>query len=635
KESENYFETIPFNLSFRSTKPILDVVNNVLKNPSGRQGILSPGEEAFHISYREKEAGLVEIWPLEQHKATDALPPWKPPVERIQGQSSLTRLADKIADKISQMLQEKEILKSQNRPIVAGDFLILVQRRNQFVTDLVRALKEKNIPVAGIDRLNLSSHIAVQDLIAAAKFALLPEDDLNLACLLKSPLIKMTEDELFQVAYHREGKSLWSSVQEVFPKIALILTDWLNHADKCPPYEFFDYILGPCGGKKALIARLGGEANEAINEFLNLVLSFEQTHIPALENIVRLMNAQDIEIKRDMESSQNAVRIMTVHGSKGLQGNIVFLPQTRYIKPNRSSFVWINGIPLWVPNQELSSLKTDEILDMNKAKNADENHRLLYVALTRARDRLYICGYDGAKKPSDDNWYDLICGSLKQYTPDADGIIRISSEQTEAVTPTDSEITPTLAALPDWAYRPAQTETTPQKPLNPSHSTDQEPTPDSALSSEQAMAMARGSFIHRLLQYLPEIPPDKWAIAIQRLKPTDIDIPDNLEALLHSEKFAPLFGKGSVAEVPVVGVWQNQAISGQIDRLIVREKEVWIVDFKTNRHVPKTNAEVPKMYQNQLRAYRGLISQIFSDKVVRTFLLWTENLTLMEIENEN
>jgi len=635
KASQNDFETVPFNLSFRSTRPILDLVNNLLKDPLARSGVLGTGEEAFHLPYRKEDGGLIEVWLLEQHQKSDEPPPWKPPVERIQNQSSLSRLAQKIADKIAAMIRQKEILESQARPVEPGDFLILVQRRNQFVTDLVRFLKDKSVPVAGIDRLNLSEHIAVQDLMAAARFVLLPEDDLNLACLLKSPLIKLSEENLFKAAYNRGKASLWERIQHLFPETAERLNELLIRADKIPPYEFFAYILGPFGGRKAFLARLGEEAQEAINEFLNLVLSFEQNEVPSLQKFVDFMTDRDIEIKRDMESNQNAVRIMTVHGSKGLQGNIVFLPQTRYIQPQYDSFLWLNGIPLWVPNQGLGSLLTAELREEEKVRYADENHRLLYVAVTRARDRLYVCGYENARPPQPDNWYDLIKNALKDYTPDSDGVIRVVAPQIRSVLAPAIKETVLTKALPAWALTPPAPEPVPPKPLSPSKPRSEETLPDSPLTAGQAMALERGKFIHALLQYLPNYPRDRWPALMEQLKPADIEIPDNLITLLTSADFSPLFGKDSLAEVPVVGVWNNQAVSGQIDRLIVREKEVWIVDFKTNRHVPDSPKTVPVLYKDQLKAYRGLISQIFSDKVIRTFLLWTENLNLMEVNDED
>ena len=634
KASENNFETVPFNLSFRSAPPILDLVNGLLQNPLACEGVLLPFEQARHIPYRENDAGLIEIWPLEEYRKTDKPEPWKPPVERIQNQSSLSRLAERVADKIAALIKTKEILKSEGRPIRAGDFLVLVQRRNQFVTELVRELKDRNIPVAGIDRLNLSDHIAVQDLIAAAKFALLPEDDLNLACLLKSPFINLTEEDLFQAAYNRP-QTLWQSIQTKFPDAAEKLKQLLSEADKITPYDFFSLILGPMGGRRAFLSRLGSEANEAINEFLNLVLHFERDNQPSLQKFVHFMQDRKIEIKRDMESNQNAVRIMTVHASKGLQGNIVFLPQTRYIKPQRSPFLWLRGeLPLWLPNQSLGSLLTDQLTESADKQAKAENKRLLYVAVTRARDRLYVCGFDGGTKPKEDNWYDLIKHSVGK-SPDSDNIIRLESDQKRPISLKDTVSKPETVPLPSWAFSPAPLEPVPPRPLSPSREPLTDTDISSPLSPGQALALERGKFIHALLQYLPSIPRDRWPAVISKLRPDGIDVPDNLGTLLCSENFAPLFGKDSLAEVPVVGVWKDQVISGQIDRLIVRKNEVWIVDFKTNHFVPDSPKAVSEAYKNQLKAYRGLISQIFSDKVIRTYLLWTENLNLMEIRDED
>ena len=632
RSSQNTFENIPFNLSFRSTEPVLTVVNHLLNHPVARQGVISPSESAKHTAYRTEDGGLVEIWPLEPHQKSDEPPPWKPPIERTRNQSALARLAEKIADKIADCIRQKEILPSQGRPIQAGDFLILVQRRNQFVTELVRLLKDRNIPVAGVDRLNLTQHIAIQDLMAAAKFALLPSDDLNLACLLKSPLIHMEEEELFSAACQRGNLSLWDRIQNLFPEYAERLKIIMAGADKIPPYEFFAHILSVMGGRKAFIARLGLEVEEALDEFLTLALDFEQNNIPSLQGFIDMLSHQDLEIKRDMESGQNAVRIMTVHGSKGLQGNIVFLPQTRFIARRHAPFIWLeNKWPLWVMGHEDRSLQINDLLQQSDQKEDEENKRLLYVALTRASDRLYICGYENARKPAPDNWYDLICESLTDYPPDKDGIIRIESPQKRAVEEKTEPTAKAVDSLPNWAQKQAPEEPTLSKPLSPSRLVEPNPISDSPLSEGQVLALRRGTFIHQLLQYLPTLPQKQWEKVITHLKPTDIEIPDNLMTLLTGPEFSLIFGPDSLAEVPIVGVWQDQAISGQIDRLVVRPNEVWIVDFKTNRHVPKTAAEIPPAYRIQLSAYRGLMAQIYPKKNIRTFLLWTENLTLTEL----
>lgn len=633
--SENDFQNVPFNWSFRSTRPILEVVNRVLENDLARAGVLASGESAVHISFREQDAGLVEIWPLEEHQKTDEPEPWKPPVERTAPVSAATRLAHKIADQIADMIRRKEMLESVGRPVRAGDFLILVQRRTSFVPELVRCLKDRNVPVAGVDRLKLRDHIAVQDLMAAARFALLPEDDLNLACLLKSPLFRLTEDDLFQIAYNRGSKTVWDRVRELYPDTAARLMILLNRADKVPPYEFFAYLLGPFGGRQRFMARLGTEAGEALDEFLNFVLTFDQNETPSLQHFMDTVGQQKMEIKRDMDNGQQAVRIMTVHGSKGLQGRIVFLPQTRYIKPHNPPILWLQDKwPFWVPTKSVGTLKTEECQSQAAALERAENHRLLYVALTRASDRLYICGFNGGTTVQPDNWYDLVRQSLP-YQPDADGVIRVKSPQTGKIKSDTDPETSAPVPLPAWALKTAPTEPIPPRPLAPSKPENTVEQNESPLAPGQSLALERGRFMHQLLQYLPTMNQDKWPAMIERLKPTGIDLPKNVIPLLTSPQFAPIFGPDSLAEVPIVGVWKNRVVSGQIDRLIVRSDSVWIVDFKTNLHVPETVEQVPMAYREQLRAYRALITNMYPDRTVQTFLLWTENMTLMEMPDEN
>lgn len=632
KEAGQAFETVPLNLSFRSTKPILDLVNRVLKNPRARQGVLFDNEDEIHLSNRADEAGLVEIWPPEKAAESDKPESWSPPVERRHAQSALTRLAEKIALKIKQMIDSKEILESRGRPVTAGDFLILVQRRRGFVAELVRTLKELNIPVSGVDRLVLTDHIAIQDLLSAAKFALLPEDDLNLACLLKSPLFRVPEETLFALACKRP-RTLWESVQEKEPARAEKLRQILALADTVPPFEFFSFLLGAFGGRKAFVARLGDEANDALDEFVNLVLAFEKTDVASLQGFVHRMMRQQAEIKRDMETAHNAVRIMTVHGSKGLQGNIVFLPDTHFVPVKKPKILWLEGeLPLWIPEKNLRTAAVQEAYARVAQSMGEENKRLLYVALTRASDRLYICGYEGKRKAPADNWYELIANALSQQQPDKDGIIRLMAPQLKACKPQAAAVeTSPEAALPAWALQAAPEEPAPTKPLRISHLTEAA-APELPLTPEQEKAMRRGTLLHQLLQYLPGLPQERWQQVIQTLRPPDTDVPESLLRLLQEPDFKMLFGADSLAEVPLVGLVDGQPVSGQIDRLVIRPDAVLIVDFKTNRHVPARAEEAPEMYRRQLNSYRLLIKQIFPDRVVRSYLLWTETMTLMEIK---
>ncbi|MBR5129904.1 MAG: UvrD-helicase domain-containing protein [Alphaproteobacteria bacterium] len=635
KASKNEFDTVPFNFSFRSTEPILRLVNFVLRNPQARYGILPSQEDGTHLAYRAGQAGLVEIWPLEESKENDTSEEWKPPVERTVVQSPITRLAEKIAIKIKYMIDSKEILESKGRPIQAGDFLILVQRRKKFVSELVRFLKEYQIPVAGVDRLILTNYIAIQDLIGLAKFTLLPDDDLNLAEILKSPLLHLTEDDLYNICYNRENKSVYERVCELYPKTAEFLQDIMDKADKMPLFEFFSYILSVKNGRKNFQARLGNEVNEALDEFLNLILTYEQNNIPSLQSFLKWIGDKEIEIKRDLDQGNlNAVRIMTVHGSKGLQGNIVFLPDTRFIPSQKPKIIWTeNNLPIWTPQ---SSLKTSEVSDLQEQwcdLQMQEYHRLLYVAITRPMDRLYICGWNNKSKAKAGNWYDLIKESLP-YQADSDGIIRFSCNQDQKVlTENNIQKNDSSQILPDWVWKKPAEEPIPSQPIRPSISLIEECSEQQSLSSEmRSHSLKRGTFIHKLLQYLPNINPDRRKEVALKMKPDDIDIPDNLFQLFDDERFKLLFGSTSLAEVPIVGILNGQVVSGQIDRLVVLEKEILLVDYKSNYHVPQNENEVSLTYKKQLKTYEALLKNIFPDKVIKSYLLWTQNLTWMEIK---
>lgn len=633
--SEKRFETVPLNMSFRSTDAVLRLVNLLLENPKARTGLLNKDEEAIHIPFRAQDAGLVEIWPLEQPAEKENILNWSFP-ETNKAPSAVTLLAQKIATKIKHMIGH-EILESKGRLIEPGDIMILVRRRNKIVSELVRALKEKNIPVAGVDRIILTEHIAVQDLISVARFALLPEDDLNLASLLKSPLFKLSEEDLFELAYNREKNSLYSIVQKKKPDIAKKLNQILNQADKMPVFEFFSYLLGPLNGRIDFISRLGEEVNEALDEFLSLTLNFETTEIPSLQNFLKWISNRKVEIKRDLDQSGiNAVRIMTVHASKGLQGNIVFLPDTRSVPKSKDTFLWTkNNLPIWVASSQLKTPLIDDIYDNLDSLQLQEYNRLLYVAITRAKDRLYITGWDNrkTKNPSKSNWYDLILSSLPpEIQADKDGIIRLTSPQLKDV---KKENIPTQkkqeVVLPDFVFKNAPIEGPLSKPLMPSKLDDEISETHSVLGQDRTYALKRGTFIHQMLQYLPEIDKEKRKEVALKLKPKEIEIPDNLFDIFEKSEFKHLFSSTSQAEVPIVGILDGQVISGQIDRLAIYDNDIYLIDFKSNQYVPQSIEEVPIPYQKQMKTYKRLLNQIFPDKVIHTYLLWTENLSLMEL----
>ncbi len=630
KESKNDFDTVQFNFSFRSTKPVLDLVNKVLKNPKAAKGVIKDYQSSIHLSKRTEEAGLVEIWPLENPENLEELPDWNLPIKRKNSTSAMTRCAEKVADKIATLIKTKEILPSQNRPIQAGDFLILLQKRGKLMPELVRALKERNVPVAGVDRLNITDHIAVKDLMALIRFTQLPEDDLNLACLLKSPLLSLSEEDLFVACQRGKNISLWENLKKVFPKTVEKLRTWLNLADYKPPFEFLESLLNEFHGRQRFEARLGNEVNEALDAFLDLALLYEGDNTPSLQGFLAWLTRQEIIIKRDMDQSNlNAVRIMTVHGSKGLQGNIVFLPDTRSYSVNNKSkdLIWLEGLPFWIASKKEAPDSLKSYFEKQEDLALEERHRLLYVALTRASDRLYICGYNGKKAAPEDNWYDLIKESLGEEEI-VEPITFTAPQIKEVKTKSKSTLPHDFENIPEWAKKLPLKAEEKALPLLPSM-LGEEDVEETGNHADRELALKRGSFIHQMLQYLPTVAKEKRGEVLKKLTPPDIDVPKNLLDIFEKPEFTELFGGESMAEVPIIGELEGQTISGQIDRLVVKEKEVVIVDFKTNKYIPKT---VPQNYQKQLEAYRDLIKNIFPDKIVKSYLLWTENMTLMEVK---
>ena len=636
-ESKNEFKDVRLNISFRSVQPVLDLVNMLLENPAARRGVASEKENVVHQAFRTGYAGIVEVWPLEvapKDEKKDEIDLWQPNNLIENKTPTSKKVAEKIALRIRKMLDEKEILPSVARPIRPSDIMILVRSRDrQNIVDVIlKALKAQNIPVSGIDRLILNNHIAIQDLISLGDFLLLPDDDLALAEVLKSPIFDLSEDELLELCVNREEKTLWSNVALKNEKIYNVLKDLLSKTDALLPFELFSYVLDVLGMRQRFISRLGPETNEMIDEFLNLALKFEQNNTVSLESFLAFLKKDDIEIKRDLDNSEvNAVRIMTVHGSKGLQSKIVFLPDAYSKSTHLPRFIWKDNLPIWIPDTDKKAPLCKDILNDIRADEDDEYNRLLYVALTRAEDRLYICGFKNDKAAPKDNWYDMIASSIPSYTAQKGAYLECSQTEEPFIEKTQETVPPLCHELPDWFERKVPAEPVPSKPLSPSKLTEDNTVP-SPLTPEQEKAMARGSFIHKLLQYLPEVPQDKRKDFVLKNTPKEIDVPKNLLGLFEKEEFKDLFSANSLAEVPIVGTTEDgKVICGQIDRLVVKSDEVLIIDYKTNRYSPKQSENVPLAYIEQLNAYKGLLKNIFPDKKVRSFLLWTTDSTLTEI----
>jgi ATP-dependent helicase/nuclease subunit A len=590
------------------------------------------------------------------------------PVIRQRAMQPRTRLANAIAATIASWLSNGEMLEACGRPIRPGDVMVLVRRRNEFVGELLRALKQRGIPVAGADRLVLTEQLAVQDLVALGRFLLLPEDELTLATVLKGPLFGVDEEMLFDLAHDRGSEKLWQRLgakagkSPQLRRAAERLSDLLARADFVPPYELYAEILGARGGRRMLLERLGLEAADPVEEFLALALSYEREHVPSLQGFLRWLVAGDTEVKRDFGARQrDEVRILTVHGAKGLEAPVVFLPDTMQLPNLPETLLWTQreGLPLWCPRADLAVPFYTSEKRAVRERNLEEYRRLLYVALSRAQDRLYICGWQTREAPKEETWHALCRTGLAEIsTPfsfDATALIgadgwcgeglRLTSPQT--VAPVRERPAAAVAAagpLPDWVHRPPPAEPDPPRPLTPSRPSGAEPPALSPLAAQGRDRFKRGLLVHRLLQALPELPVEKrevaarrfLALATHRLTAEEQDeIRRETLAVLDHPDFAALFGPGSQAEVPLVGLIGGHALSGQIDRLVVAQDRVLIVDYKTLRPPPAAEDEVAPIYLRQLAAYQAALALIYPDREIRCALLWTEGPRLMPISPES
>ena len=638
--------------SFRSVAPVLNVVDRVFAPPAVSEGVLFDEGPIHHVSNRLGQAGSVEIWPTEKTEAPPDPGIWEPPVARADVRGPSARLATRIARRIDGWIRREEVLPSRGRPITAGDIMILVQRRSAFVDEMVRALKQNEVDAAGVDRLIISDEIAVMDLIALGRFVLLPEDDLTLAVVLRSPLVGLSEEELFELAYERGRKTLWQRLgaraEPRFREAHAFLAAALARADFMPPFEFYAEALG-VGGRRKLVSRLGPEANEPIDELLGRALEYERDHVPSLQGFLQWLHAGNAEVRRDLDHRRDEVRVLTVHGAKGLEAPIVFLPDTCRIPTHDEPLLWPeDGLVLWRPRRNREDAVAHAAREAAQARQRQEYRRLLYVALTRTEDRLYVCGWETRNGRGKDCWYDLVRAAVE---PEAERVtledggegLRLESPQTGPADRTGAapdDLGEDLP-LPLWAERQAEAEAPAAVPLAPSRA-DENEVARSPLDAEDRAATRRGHLIHRLLETLPDLSAGERAPAAARFlsqsalgldEEEAADIARQTLGVLDDPAFATLFGPGSRAEAALSGRLGDRVVSGRIDRLAVTQDEVLVVDYKTNRKPPADPSGVPLPYLRQMAAYRALLGQIYPGRTVRCALLWTDSPRLMTLDS--
>ncbi len=658
------FAQVPLTLSFRSAPGVLSAIDKVFEHGDHKRGLVAAnGVWMPHQALKHQLPGLVELWPLAAAQSGEDPRAWTLPLDLLDAKDPANLVAQRVAQKIAQLIDPGSnecVHDSQTlrrRPVRPGDILILVRSRGSFFEAMIRALKKSQIPTAGADRLELAQHIAVMDLIAAGRASLLPQDDLALACVLKSPLIGLDDNDLMALAPGRAA-SLFDALQAsadarhsgAINKLAL----WRERVGG-GPFDFYAGLLGADGGRRDIEARLGPEAGDAIDELLRLAIAHEDARAPSIAAFLNDLAGMEYSIKRDMETGEDAVRVMTIHAAKGLEAKIVFLPDTsRVPSPRHDPKIFKLGTT--VPGEEIIAWSPIKDFDCaavagarKRAREAamEEYRRLFYVALTRAEERLYIAGFHGAKGPVPGCWAKMIEAALANdagietvpaFWNGEDQILRLGTEgsgASDASALLDARAPATSAALlPDWLWRGAGFETTARPPVRPSHARAPARLDGTGAAQARREASQRGRLMHLLLQYLPGIAAlHRRDMALAFLAARAPGLNDTARQHLAGEvlkvialpELTGLFGQDSKAEVSVAGrIAAGQRmieVNGKIDRIGENQREILVADYKTGAPCPLDGT--PAAYLAQMALYRAVLAPLWPHKTLRMLLIWT------------
>ena len=643
------FRDLSIDASFRSAPAVLDVIDALIGD-IGHAAMGLPAPPNPHQPYHVKRPGRVELWP-----AYDPLVETADVEEGEEGwiDEPVRLYADAIARQVRRWLGEAPTMATTGRTLAPGDILILVRSRTELAALIVARLYAQGVPVAGIDRLHLHKPLAVKDLLAAVNFAVQPLDDLNLANVLVSPLIGWDQQQLFDLAQPRgKGVPLWAELQRrrdeggEMRRAHGILSDWLAMADYVTPSRFLETILsGPLDGRRKLLKRLGEAARDPIEELVTSALAFELEEVPSLDRFLAWFGQGDVEVKRDPSAPSNAVRVMTVHGAKGLEAPLVLLADATHdpAKAGGTSTTMeveipdIGTIPMIRPRKDECAPVFRALIDAARDADVEEHWRLAYVGLTRAAERLVVAGVKPKRDVVQTSWHAATARALQAL-----GAAAIESEEwgsvlawegTNSATPRrkagKAPLEPIL--VPDWLRRPAPEEERPPRPLAPSQiAEDRDATPPP--SPEMREAARRGTLLHALFERLPSVArSERRELALQWLGRAGVadesarrEIADAACSLIGDPAFADLFGPESIGEVPIAATLPDgRVVAGTVDRLCVGSDFVRVIDFKTGRAVPADANAIPAAHRAQMEAYAKALSVIFEGRKVEASLLYT------------
>lgn len=670
-------------VSFRSSQIILDFVDQVCWSEKKLPGLLLCENDQFkHLSAQTDAPGRVDIWPILKIDSSEVATKdnlWKPKRENKFNPNAEWILADTLAIWLKSNIGNAPPY--GGKPLQAGDILILVRKRTSFSTALIRSLKKHNVPLANLVKTLLLDQLAVQDLLVLCEVLLLPQDDLSLACVLKSPLGGLEEESLMELAAPRNsGQSLWQTLslrseeREEWSNAWKMLSALFSRVDYVTPYGLLVEILGEHRGRTNLILRLGSEAIEAIDELLSKALQYESTKAPSLQGFLHWLKQSECSVKNESEANSGMVRLMTVHGAKGLQARLVILPDALNSFSERKEgqrVLWKNDpdikvkIPFYIPHRDF---RIPEYYSCQAERNdleKDESNRLLYVALTRASEWLLICGSQSSAKNNNNyshQWYTLTLQAIKELSSQScvftenywvgkhfwiEKKIENEENQTEMVI-SDPKRTIESICLPKWMgrergwipeYLMSESKTISSlAPSRPEH-LGSIPSLVSPLQVKNGKdPFYRGRLIHQLLQYLPDCSADKrYQIAQSWLTQFKNKYTyHEIEKIIHQvmnimnvPELKSLFDNQSLSEQPLTGVVNGVVVMGQIDRMRILSDKILLCDFKSGRKIPKTVDQVPLIYLKQMAAYWILLKEIYPAHIIKPFIIWTDEAKVM------
>ncbi len=684
-----YFDEVKLTTSFRSTPEVLSAVDQVFSLTENAAGLGLDGNQQVHQANRRSDRGEVFVWPLEIKQKKPEKIHWRKPPDEPTPEDAEVRLADKITETIHGWIQNQKRLHGQERPIRYGDILILVRKRDRFVATINRALKAKGLAAAGADRLKLTEHIAVEDMLALGRFACMKMDDLSLAALLKSPIFDFSEEELFAVSHKRSEATLLAQLSALseaklapvqgqpsadkLRRTLLVLNDVLSSAHSLPVFAFYARLFSRHHLRQKYLTRLGHEAAEILDGFFQAAMNFDNQKGLGLQSFVESLAASKLELKREIDMERDEIRVITTHSSKGLEAPIVFL-----VDPGSKAFNTSHAPPivqlgneengfsyLWQSEKKKRIAATTPVFEQLERQAEEEYRRLLYVGMTRAADRLIICGYRGEREPDYDHWYSMVEKGLlapkidQQYQGkfvDADGgddptkirqwIINNRDHKEKHLKKSDDLISEHVSTLPSWCA-PLPIEPPAPRPLSPSGVLELlniAPKAETTFNGDSAFALDRGNALHHLMQILPDMDLANRDGVISKyfettngvFTPSQVDdIRLKLNKILNASEAAELFTPNSKAEVEISGEVtlgkRTHMVRGKIDRLAITPDRIVIADYKTNRQVPNTPDEVSTEYLAQMALYQELVKKIYPDRKIECLIIWSENGRFMPV----